>query len=118
MARHIQLGRKGEDLAEGFLITKGHTILHRNWRYSRYEIDIITLLGAVTHFTEVKYRTNHDFGQPEESVNRRKLQHLMKAADFYLYFHKEIRHIQFNILSITANAEKDPSYFFIEDVYM
>jgi putative endonuclease len=34
MATHIDFGKLGEQLAEDFLIKKGYTILHRNWRYS------------------------------------------------------------------------------------
>ena len=41
MAQHNDLGKEGEALALEFLRKNDFEILHCNWRYSRYEIDII-----------------------------------------------------------------------------
>ena len=50
------IGRKGEDAACVWLASKGHTVLERNWRGGRCEIDIITADTAGLHFVEVKSR--------------------------------------------------------------
>ena len=39
--RRIRVGKAGEDIAAGFLIKAGHTILERNWRSGHLEIDLI-----------------------------------------------------------------------------
>jgi len=39
MPPHIELGKKGEELAAAWLTANGYTILHRNWRHGRYEVD-------------------------------------------------------------------------------
>lgn len=118
MAQQNLLGKQGEDLAESFLTQKGFTVLHRNWRHSHYEIDIIAEKGKVLHFVEVKLRSYKAFGMPEESVTKKKMKFLMQAADQFLYKHPQYKHIQFDILSINAAPDKESEYFFIEDVYL
>lgn len=118
MALHIDLGKEGEQLAEDFLVKKDYTILHRNWRYSRYEIDIIALKNNVLHFVEVKARSSKKYGMPEENVTRKKIKFLMQAADEFLYQHLQYKHIQFDILSINKYPNGEVEYFFIEDVYL
>jgi putative endonuclease len=116
MASHIELGKQGEQLAEDYLVKKGFTILHRNWRHSHYEIDIIALKNNVLQIIEVKLRKF--YANPEESVSRKKLKYLMQAADEFLYRNKQYKHIQINILAITICKDGSPEYFFIEDVYL
>ncbi|MBP5136262.1 MAG: YraN family protein [Paludibacteraceae bacterium] len=45
MAKHNELGAKGEELAKQLLVGKGYQILHTNWRYKHEEIDIIARTG-------------------------------------------------------------------------
>lgn len=118
MAFHIELGKKGEQLAEDFLLNKGYTILHRNWRHSYYEIDIIALKNELPHFVEVKIRSSKNYGEPEESVSKKKIRSLLQAADQFLFLHPQYKNFQLDILSINLHPERQPEYFFIEDVYL
>jgi putative endonuclease len=118
MAIHHQTGKKGEQLAELYLSSIGFNILHRNWRYSRYEIDLIATKENILHFIEVKTRTNSNFGMPEENVDVKKLEHVMTAAEEFLYQFPEWKIIQYDVLSITLRNENNVEYFFIEDVYL
>ena len=63
MAVHNQLGKKGEDMAEAYLLQIGYQVLHRNWRHSHYEIDIIAIKNEVLHFVEVKLRSSKTLAQ-------------------------------------------------------
>jgi len=118
MARHHQTGKKGEELAEEFLKQKGHHILYKNWRYSHYEIDLITDKDGMLHIIEVKARTTATQEHPEESVTKKKFRFLLLAADEFLYQHPQYRHVQFDILAITLHKNRDPDIFLIEDVYL
>jgi putative endonuclease len=118
MAQHNDTGKIGEELAEAFLIEKDFVILHRNWRHSRYEIDIIAIKNDIPHFVEVKLRSSWQYGTPEESVNKKKIRCLLQAADEFLYHHPEYKNFSLDILSITTHPEKETEYFFIEDVYL
>ena len=118
MAGHLQLGKDGEQLAAAFLMQKGYTILHRNWRHSYYEIDIIAQKKHVLHFIEVKIRSSKKFGLPEDAVDKKKFQRLLNAADEFLHLHPQFRHVQYDIMAINTFKNGPPEYFLIEDVYL
>ncbi|MCW3117560.1 MAG: hypothetical protein JWM28_1642 [Chitinophagaceae bacterium] len=118
MASHNQLGKEGEKLAEQFLLGKGYEIIHKNWRYSFYEIDIIARRSNKLHIIEVKTLTETNIGYPEDSVTKRKFKRLLNAADEFLYQHPEYRHVQYDILAITIRSHHQPEFFLLEDVYL
>ncbi|MBL7761868.1 MAG: YraN family protein [Chitinophagaceae bacterium] len=118
MAIHNQVGKDGENLAAGYLLKKGYEILHRNWRYSFYEIDIIARKNNKLHIIEVKTLNETSAGFPEESVTKKKFKRLLNAADEFLYQHPEYRHVQYDILAITFKNNGEHEYFLIEDVYL
>ncbi len=118
MASHNELGELGEQLAYEWLKQKGYEILHRNWRHSHYEIDLVAKKKNFLHFIEVKARKFSQWGHPEESVTKKKFKNLQKAADEYLFLNPGHQWIQYDILSITLHNNKEPEYFFIEDVFL
>ena len=69
MAEHNELGKWGEDEAARFLQRKGFTILERDWREGKRDLDIIALTedGKLLVFVEVKTRRNDVYLQPEEA---------------------------------------------------
>ena len=112
MAAHNELGRWGEDLATAYLEQKGYTIVERDWKSGRRDIDII----AIVVFVEVKTRRSRVFGEPEEAVDFHKLQHLQQAINHYVKF-KHIRQpIRFDIISIVGTIGKTPDIRHIQDV--
>ncbi len=118
MANHYLLGAGGEALAAQWLTAKGFAVLHMNWRYSHYEIDIIASCNNILHFVEVKTRRNKKFGEPEESVDTKKIRYLMKAGEQYQYLNPQWKRVQFDVLSISMHPDNEIVYFFIEDVYI
>jgi putative endonuclease len=115
MATHNDLGKNGEKLAKEYFEKNNYEILHLNWRHSHYEVDIIAGKNNVLHFIEVKSRRSKAFGNPEESVTKKKIENLMHAAEEFLYQFPQWKRIQFNILSINIINDK-PEFFLIEDV--
>lgn len=118
MASHNRLGQEGETLAAQWLEQNGFALLHRNWRHSRYEVDIIAARGDTLHFVEVKTRRSTRFGEPEESVGRSKIRYLLKAGAAYQYEYPQWKKVQYDVLSITLLPEGDMECFFIEDIYL
>lgn len=78
------LGRYGEQLACRYLSDTGFTILDRNWRCARGEIDIVARDAAALVVCEVKTRSGAQFGAPFEAVTRQKLQRLRRLAMLWL----------------------------------
>lgn len=78
------LGAWGEAIAEKYLKSKGYGIIFRNYRKRVGEIDLVAKKKNKTIFIEVKTRTSHTFGFPEESVDSYKLAKLSSVIDAYL----------------------------------
>ena len=117
MALHNELGRTGEQMAAEFLEGSGFTILFRNWRHSRYEIDIIAVKNSVLHFIEVKTRKSTQYGLPEADVDRKKLNSMINASEGFLSKFPRWTRIQYDVLSISI-TDNNANYFLIEDVYL
>lgn len=79
------VGKKGEDAAALWLAGKGQTVLERNWRGGRCEIDLITADGNGLHFVEVKTRKAPVAADPLVNVTAAKQRNLVKAALNYLH---------------------------------
>jgi len=94
------IGQRGEELASNYLVEKGYTILHQNYRYKRAEIDIIATKANFIVFVEVKTRKNALFGNPEEFVSERKQELFYEAAEHYFVENAITLHLRFDIISI------------------
>lgn len=116
MAHHNITGNLGEDMAAKYLLDKGYTILHRNWRHKNWETDIIATKKSTLHFIEVKTRRTTTFGHPEDDVSKKKIKNLMGAAEEFCFSITDWKLIQFDILSTTIEKNKEPEFFLIEDV--
>ena len=86
MAAHNELGKWGEDLATTYLEQKGYTIMERDWKSGRRDIDIIARDENTIVFVEVKTRRSSVFGEPEEAIDFHKLQNLQQAINHYVKF--------------------------------
>jgi putative endonuclease len=84
-----ELGKWGEDCAFAFLEGKGFKILDRNVRTPNGEVDIIAMDQQTLVFVEVKTRTHHRAGYPEEAVTKNKLEHMVDSAEIWLESHPE-----------------------------
>src|SRR5579864_3202910 len=101
MSSHIDTGKLGEELAAGWLKEHRFEILNRNWRNGRFEIDLIARKENVIHFVEVKTSRTDLFGFPEQRVGKRKIQHMISAAERYLVHTHAHGRIQLDIISIS-----------------
>jgi len=117
MAAHNELGKWGENLAASFLQRKGYTIIERDWKSGRRDIDIIARdeQGTVV-FVEVKTRRNRVFGEPEEAIDYRKMQSLQLAINHYLKYRRINGEVRFDIISIVGTIGTEPEINHIKDV--
>jgi len=54
MAVHNELGKKGEEFVANWLMKNGYSVLHRNWCFGKWEIDIVAKKGGLLIIGEVK----------------------------------------------------------------
>jgi len=79
-----QTGKIGEDLARQYLIKRGYKILTSNFRNRLGEIDIIASKNNTLVFVEAKLKIGEKAGQPEEMINRKKINQIQKMAEIFL----------------------------------
>jgi putative endonuclease len=82
------LGRRGEELAAGYLEAHGMRIVDRNWRCPEGEIDIVALDGETLVIAEVKTRKSLAYGHPFEAVGAEKLARLHRLASAWSRGHE------------------------------
>lgn len=111
------IGAKGEDMAAEWLKARGFEILHRNWRWGRYETDIIATKDGRLHFVEVKTRRSDRFGLPERQVDRKKLDRMIDAGSAYIQRHPEWKWIRFDIIAVRLHNDAPAQIDHIEDLY-
>jgi len=104
MAQHNELGKKGEQLAVNFLIEKGYTIMERNYRFDKAEVDIIAQQKDTLAIIEVKTRSSADFGNPQDFVKPKQIQRLVKAVDEYVTVNELDVEVRFDIIAIVKNG--------------
>ena len=93
LAPHLDLGRRGEQLAADFLRARGFELVASNFRVGvgrnrrgalvEAEIDLVAYEGATLCFVEVKTRASDRFAAPEANVDLRKQRQITRAARAY-----------------------------------
>jgi putative endonuclease len=83
--QHKPLGGHGETLAMKHLLSKGYKVLATNYRYGRYEVDLIMQDRDEVVFIEVKTRSQMGEGEKaEESVGWVKRSRIVAVANAFL----------------------------------
>ena len=100
MAKHNELGRKGESEAVLYLRQQGYQILITNWRFKHLEIDIIAMKNSTICFIEVKTRRNNLFAEPQQALTRAKQKNILIAANQYIQENKIDNPIRFDLITI------------------
>ena len=100
---HTELGIFGEELAVNFLVNKGVRIVARNYRFKKFEIDIIGQHGDKIIIYEVKTRETAQIGEPYKAVTRNKQRQIVQVADRYVRETNNNAEVQFDVISIVHN---------------
>jgi len=77
-------GDHAENRALSHLLEQGLTIVERNFRSRRGEIDLVMLDADSLVFVEVRLRNNENFGSAAESVTLKKQLRIIQAARLFL----------------------------------
>lgn len=115
---NLELGKRGEEQAAGFLKNNGYRILERNYKNKLGEIDIIAKDNKTLCFIEVKSRTDYKFGYPKEAITYFKQRQLNKVALSYLkqynLFHIPAR---FDVVSVVFGNQDKTDIELIKDAF-
>ena len=95
-------GNRGEERAASYLISKGFSIIERNWRTKGGEIDIIAYKNDVLVFVEVKTLPNGTLDMIQRELNNQKRQRILKTSKRFLLNHRQYSnsYIRFDVIVI------------------
>jgi putative endonuclease len=116
MAEHLETGEAGEQLACQWLLEHGFSIVHRNWRYGRDELDVVAREGRFLVVVEVKTRSSDRWQEPEEAVDQRKQRKVLRAAEALVHSIEEDLELRFDVISVTF-APEGPRILHIPDAF-
>ena len=101
---HLHTGQAGEHRAAAYLQQQGYTIVRKNYRHRRAEVDIIAQKENLLVFVEVKTRGTDRYGYPEEAVNAKKEALLLSAAEAFIQEAAWQHEVRFDIIAITLGT--------------
>jgi putative endonuclease len=109
MHARSKLGRAGEGLAADLYRHAGFTVLERNFRSGREEIDLIVARGRLLVFCEVKTRSSEEWGSPSEAVHPRKQAALRRVAGAWLSSRRDrirssVTEVRFDVVSVIVRG--------------
>ncbi len=95
----------GENLAADYCKRElGYTIIVRNWRYKRDEVDLICRDGEVLVFVEVRARAEDALVSGYHSIGKHKKEVLQRAYKNYLkQLQKTPKHFRFDIIDVAIS---------------
>ncbi len=100
-------GETGERLVADFMRKKGCTVIKRNYQCRFGEIDIIAETREYIIFTEVKTRAEGSIVSPAESVDRRKRERILLAAEDFLCKYETVLQPRFDVAEVTVFKKSD-----------
>jgi putative endonuclease len=117
-SRHLEFGRRGEELAIAFLLQTGYRIVASNFKIPvgrnrvgalvSTEIDLVAYEGPVLCFVEVKTRASDWFALPSANVDLRKQRQITRAARAYRrMFGLVSERYRYDVVSIVLPAEDE-----------
>lgn len=108
--RSAELGRRAEDAAARHVESLGWTVLARNVRVSRLEIDLIAREGEVVVVIEVRTRGRGAWERALDSVGHRKRTRIRRAGEtlWRTRFKRDasLQRMRFDLVSVDIDPER------------
>jgi putative endonuclease len=93
-------GKQGERLVARWLLSKQLSVLYRNRRFGRYELDIVAAKNKTLLCIEVKTRRSNSFGDAEDYISRQKIYQMQNAAEQLLHEHAQFDEALLCVVSV------------------
>ena len=103
---NLKTGHLGETIAKRYLQRKGFKIIEENYRTKFAEIDLIAKLKDALVFIEVRTKVGTQFGIPEQSLSRRKINKVVKNAQMYMKYKQYGGKYRIDAVCVVLNENK------------
>ncbi len=120
-AERQELGKRGERIAEEWLVARGWQVLDRRFRSGHRDIDLVMesigAEGRVIAFVEVKTRASAAFGGPLAAVHWRKQREMARAAREWLSAgQRHAEAFRFDVVGVVFGGS-DPEVIHVENAF-
>lgn len=111
-AKNLFLGKFGENVAADFLEKEGYSIIERNKRFGKHELDIIVEDKNFLVFVEVKTRSclypeSSSYGNPGRAVTYKKRTDTVRAAYDYLKANPTEKQPRMDVIEVFLHEARD-----------
>lgn len=106
MSDKNNIGKKGEEVAQKYLLNNGYIIIETNWRYYNLEIDIIAKKDNELIIIEVKSRSGEQYGHPSEAITRQKMKRIIDATEAYILKNNITIDVRFDVITVIFQNSK------------
>ncbi|KAA3602766.1 MAG: YraN family protein [Calditrichaeota bacterium] len=105
-----EIGERGEKLALKYLESQNYEYVDKNYRFGRYEIDLIFVKDKTLVFVEVK-SGGGKFGNPVLRITPKKMSNLISAAENFIFENGEFADFQFRMDALVVSFGKNGTEF-------
>ena len=84
----------------------GFAILETNWRFQKAEVDVIAQKDGFLIFIEVKTRGSKKFGNPSDSIDKKKISLYKDAVEGYLEQYPSELEVRFDVVNIIIGKDE------------
>lgn len=112
-----ELSMKAESLVCSWLRRHGWSIIARNYRTRRSEIDIIASRDGITSFVEVKYAGDASHTMALEKIDPEKQSRIIHAATVFVSMHPAEGQYRFDVVVVRGSPDDMRVGTYIEDAF-
>lgn len=111
------IGDKGEERACNYFLSKGYSIVSRNFRTKSGELDIIIKKDETLVFVEVKTMPNATIDMLSKVLNIQKQQRIIKTSKRFLQNHREYSNSYIRYDVVVLDMQGLPPVYHIENAF-
>ena len=105
-SKNLVIGYLGEAIAKKYIQNKGYKVIEQNYKTKYAEIDLIARDKRTLVFIEVRTKVGERFGSPEESLNRSKINKLVKNTAAYVVQKGYIKRCRIDAVCIVLDKKE------------
>jgi putative endonuclease len=102
----VSMGREGESEIAEILRAEGWSVIARNFRSSRGEIDLIAVRGDEIIFVEVKRWHRYDESELFRAINGQKIRKIIETSKLFLSKYRQYsgKRIRYDVMFLSSDS--------------
>ena len=113
----VEVGKEGEQCALEYLLLRGFRLQTRNWRYRKWELDLVMEDDRCIRIVEVRTRKEPAVVLPQDTVSKSKQDCLRKAAAAYVRRFAVQKEVVFDVVSVLIREDGTVSVTYFPEAF-